>query len=229
MQVPVISVYNQAKTPLDTPLEQLVPALQAYIDQYVGPAWGVACKLQITPGPVPGTWGFVLLDNADVEGALAYHTDEGLPLAKVFVETTKQAAETLSSTASHELAEMLVDPGCNLHAMAPNGTLYCLEVADAVEETSFMVAGLPMSDFCLPAYFGEPAAAKFDYCGELTAPFTLAKGGYATTVAAGQMGQIFGSDAKTARFLAEDRRGRRSARRMGRIDIGIGVSFKVPL
>lgn len=209
-----ISVYNQAKTPLPIPLAQLVPALQAYVDQCLGPIWGVTCTLTETRGPVAGTWGLVFMDSADVEGALAYHTDDGLPLSKVFVKTTLDAGESVSVSASHELAEMLCDPACNVYVMNPSGTLYCLEVADACEETTFDVLGIPMSDFVYPAWFGEPGAAQFDHVGVLDKPFALAKGGYATTTPiGGQPAQIFGSAEKAMRYADEDRRGRRGLRR----------------
>lgn len=217
MELIQISVYNQAKTVLPTELDTLVAALQAYVDQYVGPIWGVACKLTQTPGPVPGTWGLVFMDTADVEGALAYHTDDGLPLSKVFVATTLQAGELVSVSASHELVEMLVDPGCNIYAMNRAGAFYCYEAADGCEEMTFDVNGIPMSDFVYPAWFGEPGT-QFDHVGVIDKAFALAKGGYATTTSiGGAPTQIFGSVEKAARFAAEDRRGRRGALRNARL------------
>jgi len=63
------------------------------------------------------------LDSADVQNALGYHdlTPDGLPLSKVFVQTTVQAGQKVSVTASHELAEMLVDPAINLCSTGPEG------------------------------------------------------------------------------------------------------------
>lgn len=209
-----ISVYNQAKTPLPVPLAQIIAALQAYVDQSLGPVWNVGCKLIETQGPVAGTWGLLFTDTSDSEGALAYHEDDALPLSKVFVATELQAAESVTVSASHELAECLVDPGCNLYATNPSGTLYCYEVADPVEETSFEVNGLAMSNFVYPAWFGEPGA-QFDHVGVLDKPFTLAKGGYATTTPmGGQPSQVFGSAEKQARFADKDRRGRRGSLRV---------------
>lgn len=207
--IPTISVYNQATTPLGFDLAAFVAAMQKYVDDALEPVWGCPAALTIAAGPVPGTWGMVFLDSADVEGALAYHTDEGLPLAKVFVKTILDAGESVSVAATHELAEMLVDPGANCWAMDPHGILYTLECADAVEETSFDVAGFQVSDFCYPAWFGRPGS-QFDHCHALTAPFTLAHGGYSTTLQAGNMQQTFGSSDKANRFALEDRRGHRT-------------------
>jgi hypothetical protein len=211
-----ISVYNRATTPLGLDLVKLTAAMQAYVDGPLAASWGVSARLNVTDGPVSGTWGMVFLDNADVEGALAYHTDDGLPLSKVFVKTVLDANESLSVSATHELAEMLVDPGCNSFSMKPDGTLFTLEVADAVEEVSFMIAGFAMSDFCLPAWFGQPGSG-YDHCGALTLPFSLSHGGYCTTIAAGKMQQVFGSSDKQLRYYTEDRRGRRGAWRLEQI------------
>lgn len=219
---PAISVYNQAKTPLGLDLAKLVAAMQAYVDGPLTAAWGVSATLKLADGPVTGTWGMVFLDSADVAGALAYHTDEGLPLAKVFVETVLQANESLSVSATHELAEMLVDPGCNTYSLKGDGTLFCTEIADAVEESHFQIDGFDVSDFCLPAYFGQPGS-QYDYCQVLKGPFTLAPGGYCTTTQGGHIQQTFGSSGKAKRFQDEDRRGRRGAHRLERLSLTFNV------
>lgn len=211
MNIPTISVYNRASAPLGFDLATFIQAMQKYVT-VLGGVWGVQALLKPTNGPVPGTWGMVFMDNADQQGALAYHTLEGLPLAKVFVETILAAKESITAAATHELCEMLVDPGTNQYAMAADGTLYSYEVADAVEETTFPIDGMLMSDFVYPAWFGNPGS-QFDHCNVVNKPFVLATGGYATVVHAGRMKEIFGSKSKQFRFSFEDRRGHRSERR----------------
>lgn len=210
--IPSISIYNRSTTALGFDLAAFTAAMQKYVDDALSPVWGCPAVLSATSGPVPGTWGVVFLDSADVQGALAYHTDDGLPLAKVFVKTILDAGESITVAATHELAEMLVDPGCNGWVMTPAGILYTLECADAVEETSFDVAGFACSDFCYPAWFGQPGT-QYDHCHAVAAPFALAHGGYSTTLQAGNMQQTFGSEEKAIRFAAEDRRGHRTEHR----------------
>lgn len=162
----------------------------------------------------------VFMDDADAPGALAYHDlDSGLPIAKVFVKTTLAAKESLSVSASHELAEMLVDPGINEWAQAEDGSFVSYEACDPVEETSFMVNGFAMSDFVTPAYFQSwraPGSVPFSYCNAVDRPFALEKGGYQITWRGGRQGErdalelVHGSGAKAARFALEDRRGHRS-------------------
>jgi hypothetical protein len=207
-----ISVYTQAQYPLRD-IQPMTDALQIYCDKYVCPVWGIeTVKLTVTSGPVPNTWGMVFLDTADAPGALAYHTDETLPLAKVFLKTIIDAGESISVAASHELVEMLVDPLCN-KTIDYNGSTLAFEAADPVEETVFMVNAYPMSDFVYPAYFDSIAAfgVQFDQCNSVVKPFDLARGGYQSLCGSdGVWTEVFGSFDKQLRFRIEDRRGHRS-------------------
>ena len=77
---------------------------------------------------------------------------------------------------------MAIDPVANLWAQAADGTEYAYEVGDAVEEDTFAVDGIRMSNFLHPSWFEpfqHPPGTKFDHLGVLKAPFTIAKGGYA--------------------------------------------------
>lgn len=210
-----ISVFNRAKTALPFELADLVVAMQSYVDDFLYPAWGCMAKLTATEGPVRGTWSMVFFDNADVADALAYHDEEDhQPVAKVFVETTLNDGEDVAVSATHELAEMLVDAPINRYASAGDGdTMFAYEVCDPVEDEFFPINGLSMSNFVLPAYF-EPdplgKTQKFDQMGSLTRPFTLTVGGYAVLTKAGQFQQVFGSQGKATKRSSQDRRGHRS-------------------
>lgn len=210
-----ISVFNYAKTPLPFDLADLVDTMQKYVDDYMYPVWGCLAKLTETQGPVKGTWSMVFFDNADEPDALAYHDEEcHQPVSKVFVETTLNDGEDVAVSATHELAEMLVDAPINRYASAGDGeTMFAYEVCDPVEDQSFEINGLKMSNFVFPAYF-EPdplgQTKKFDQMGSLSGPFTLTNGGYAVVTKAGRYCQVFGSQGKATRHSSQDRRGRRS-------------------
>ncbi|MGY3443266.1 hypothetical protein [Bradyrhizobium sp. USDA 4473] len=62
--------------------------------------------------------------------ALGYHdiTKDGQPISMVFVKTTLAASQRVSTTASHELLEMLIDPGARLWAKNVGGKLYAYEM-----------------------------------------------------------------------------------------------------
>jgi hypothetical protein len=217
-QKPVVTVVNEAKTNWGVPPAALVDALQSYVDDRFAPIWGVPATIASGSAIKKGTWGLVFLDDADQANALGYHdlTPEGLPLGKVFVRTTLSSKNLVSVTASHELAEMLVDPAINLAAEAPDGTFYAYEVADPVEDETFDVAGIPMSNFAYPSWFEgfrKPNSDRFDEMNSCKKPFEIRPGGYMPIFRDGAWTQIFGSKRKEARFRDEDRRGRRPLRR----------------
>lgn len=89
---------------------------------------------------------------------------------------------SVSSTLSHEVLEMFVDPNCNLWANNGQGSAYALEVCDPVEAPTYTVNGVSVSNFVTPSWFDPlaPAGAQFDKLGELTAGFTILPGGYMT-------------------------------------------------
>jgi hypothetical protein len=209
-----IACINHAETDLGVRFEKLAATLQKCYNKFFLPIWGYPVKLYVTQTPKPTDWQFRYFDTADQADALGYHylTDEGQPLSKVFVRTT-QAGEQVSVTACHELFEMAIDPIANLWSETSDGTLYAYEMCDAVEEDTFEVDGIAMSNFLHPAWFEpfkHPEGTKFDHLGKLTAPFTMTQGGYVITMRDGQITQQYGSTAKEMRFKKEYRRLHRS-------------------
>lgn len=224
-EVPSIACFNRATVSLGVDFAKLIVAMQEYVDRYVAPVWGTPARLVKSRGFRKGFWGMVFYDDADAEDAdlLGYHdvTPDGLPLSRVFVRTTLADGELVSVTASHELVEMLVDPAMNLWATGPDPkAVYAYETADPVEESSFAVHGIPMSNFVYPSYFEEfhkPGSVRFDHLGKLRRPFQVLRGGYQTVFKHGHSADHYGSKAKMKRFKKEDRRGHRSELRKQRI------------
>ena len=216
---PTIAVFNKAKTPLGVDLGALISAMQKYVDQCVAPVWGTPAQLVRSAGFIKNQWAMVFLDVADAPGALAYHdlTPDGLPLTKVFVKTTLQDDALVSVSASHELVEMLVDPAINLLTTGPRAkTVYAYESADPVEELSFKVNSIPMSDFVYPSYFEvfhKPGSVPFDHLRKVKKPFQILAGGYQIIFKNGKWSEIYGSRATEKRLQKEDRRGHRSQQR----------------
>ena len=220
--VPTIACFNQATIPLGVDFDDLIAAMQAFIDEHVVPVWGTPANLVKSDDFIPGKWAMVFLDDADQPGALAYHdlTPDGLPLAKVFVKTTLANNDLVSVSASHELVEMLVDPAINMMTTGPDPKLvYAYESADPVEALSFLVNGIAMTDFIYPAYFEvfhKPGSVQFDRLKKVNKPFQILSGGYQIIFKNGKWSQVFGSESKKKRFAKEDRRGHRSEERKQR-------------
>jgi hypothetical protein len=135
----------------------------------------------------PGAFKVVIFDDADLAGALGYHSDgpDGLPYGRVFVKITQKHNLSVSGVLSHEVLEIMMDPQANYWADNWNeGLSYALEVADPVESDYYKVSveggEVEVSNFVLPGWFDPhpPAGSKFDWLGKLSKPFTMTDGGY---------------------------------------------------
>ena len=121
---------------------------------------------------------------------------------------------------------MVIDPIANLWAQATNRTEYAYEMCDPVEEDTFKIDGIEMSNFVHPSWFEpfkHPPGTKFDHLKRLKKPFSMTKGGYVIIRRNGRVKEKFGSLAKAKRFAKENRRGHRSEFRKPR---GLHIRLK---
>jgi len=139
------------------------------------------------------------------KGVLGFHTEDqggqlwGVVAAKPELDNGGQVTTgdwSVSSTLSHEVLEMFVDPNCNLWANDGKGSAYSLEVCDPVEAPTYAVSGVSVSNFVTPFWYDPlaPATAQFDKLGLLTAGFSVLKGGYMVYESAGKEQQQFGNE-----------------------------------
>lgn len=220
--VPTLAVFDRTRAhPLDVDLDRLIRALRVFLSKFFVPIWGTPARLVQTNGFLRGAWGFGFFDSERSGSDDGFHdlTPEGLPFARIFVKNALEDDGTVTMTASHELAEMLVDPSLNMECAYSERVFYDYEVADPVEETSFLIEGLKMSNFVYPAWF-EPfhttRSTQFDHMGLLSKPFQIHRGGYARRFWGGKWKYDYGSHAKQLRFAREDRAGHRSTIRHAR-------------
>lgn len=227
MPQPTIVVVDKTVTAKSwglTPAE-LVETCQKFIDSAFAPRWGTPCQLELAADFKPGAWAMALFDVSDQAGVLGYHdlTPEGLPLAKIAVSAVLAAGKQLTVTATHELAEMLVDPGANLIVEGADSTLYAFEVCDPVEEDTFSIGAFPVTNFIYPAWFAAAGGARYvdpdgktDHLGNTKKAFHIPARGYMPIFKDGAWTQIFGSQAKQVDYAKKDRSERRFARRKKR-------------
>ena len=168
-------------------------AQQAQIDLDFSPAWGGSAVID----QKSGGWPVYLKDVSDVQGALGYHDvdQNGVPFAKVFVQTSKNAGINWQSVASHEVLETLADANVNTTDLGADGCQWYQEVGDPVEDKAYARLGVVLSDFATPAWFTPGAQAPYDFLGVLTAPFTVTAGGYAIEVCNGKTITVGGAAA----------------------------------
>jgi hypothetical protein len=204
---PTIAFVNLAETPLGADLGKLVAALQKQVDRDFVPVWGYPAKLYVTDKPEPDEWQVVFLDDADAANALGYHdlTKDGQPVSKVFVKTTIAAGQKITVTASHELLEMMIDPGAQLWAQSTDGRFYAYEMCDAVEDEEYVIDGISVSDFLYPSFFEswhQPRSVQFDHLKKVSQPFQTLQNGYQIVSDGKTATEIFASFAKWRNFHA---------------------------
>lgn len=175
----------------DAELAGYLPALQLQVSEHFAPFWGADAQLTFVPRgkkPDADSWWLVVLDSSDQAVSLGYHdlTPAGLPLGKVFALNDKRYDTSVSVAASHELLEMLGDPGINMTASVADDAgsmkFYAYEACDACDGDSYgyEIRGVLVTDFVLPTWFGGVEPTQCDFCGHLKEPLTVLPGAYLT-------------------------------------------------
>ncbi len=189
---PRICVQNESTSVSDADLRRTLRALQKQIVRDFAPAWGLTAKLELGRRRAR-TLSVVIRDRSDEAGDLGYHFLEGYPVTYVFALDDIEEYGEYTSTLSHELLEMVADPGVNLYAdgfvRVAHGrqrkAMIPYEVCDAVEENLYRIDGVHVSDFLLPEWF-EPEhkgrGLTMDFLGVIRRPFELAPGGYTDAI-----------------------------------------------
>lgn len=190
---PLIAIKNESKNVLtDYQIIRMIPALQRQITEHFQPAWGITAQIIFAEHAVPkDAYQIVIYDrpaSKDDEGYLGYHfSPEGYPIASVFALEDMSEDGTISDTLSHEILEMLVDPGCNLYAHRPArgkrpGRGYFYEICDPVQCHKYKIDGILVVDFVYPEwyeYIWKPESRKFDHLGLIKRPFDVLPNCYA--------------------------------------------------
>lgn len=202
---PVITIENRSDVP-QRELARVVRALQVQVDRDFFPLWGWRAKLVLDPPRIPRRAMRIIVQGKDEGGDYGYHVIEGVPVTYVFtIDPDDKPIKGYPVTLSHEVLEMIVDPGVNLYALGfyPKGkkkipAYIPYEVCDAVQENEYSIDGVKVSDFVVPEWF-EPArkrgSQKFSFRDSVRAPFELAPGGYTDAMVGRSLRTIWGEEA----------------------------------
>lgn len=184
MSLPTMSVINFASLLDDREVQHAVRAVNRQVAEDFAPIWGAAYSLRLhasqfdptspnilTEETTRGESVMYLVDEASVSGALGYHTRNSINIPVGFVFVTD--ADDWTTTLSHEVLELIVDPTVNVMVpgpdpRAPNNTvLHTYEVCDAVERTSYFIDEIEVSNFITPSWFtpGDELGTRNDYLG----------------------------------------------------------------
>jgi len=181
----IISVINRSAGALDDEdLQQAIRAVNRQISEDFEPYWSMGATLRLEghkgggPQSVSDMRGDAILyvsGKADVADALGYHerNNHGIPYGFVFLDVAKEVEEDWRVTLSHEALEMIADPEVNLLVQGPHPeeperqVFHWYEVCDAVQAESYLVDGVPVSNFVLPLYFTSEAepGGRNDFLG----------------------------------------------------------------
>lgn len=212
-----VNVVNQSTVVTDADVTKMVLALNQTIPMFTRD-WKIG-NLQVMILPktetLPtgsGILNVLIMDLTDITGTAGYHTlYNGTTTVKIFAQTVLNAGgvslyedtrtkPTVSQILCHEVLEALVDPKCTQWILNPStGTLYSLEVADAVDGNVKVVrlsdgTRVRVSDWVLPAWYDvQNTVGPYNILDTLSAPFTLAPTGYAMTTSAGSVNYLYGA------------------------------------
>lgn len=220
-----IIVTNRSTVATDAEVSAAVSAINKQLQQHFNPAWDLLTSCAFVGSVIPDNPDgsprrlMVVADTSDQVGALGYHTvdNKGAPVGFVFAKTTKDDGEDWRTTLSHEILEMAADPW--LFSIAVHNTVvhgvrtqefWPVEMCDAVQGESYLIDGIPVSNFVLPTFFNSGFSGKVDYLDLAKHAFVLTKGGYSAVMRNGKWSQIFGEHApeRAKNISAHSRRGR---------------------
>lgn len=116
-----------------------------------------------------------LWDKSDVPDALGYHDSNyrGIPYGFVFVDIATEIGEDWTVTLSHEALELVGDRQANQLVRGPDprdrrkNVYHWHEMCDAVQDETYEIDGIAVSNFVLPLYFtkdSEPGSRN-DFLG----------------------------------------------------------------
>lgn len=188
-----IAFINASTCVSDQEAIQVMNALQIQVTRDFEPVWGESATLHFFSRnqQVPqGYWWLVIVDYNEESSNMGWHdvSSEGLPQGMIPAKADKEFGYQWSVTASHELLEIIEDPGINLCARRYDrergaDVLYAYEVCDPceAEEQGYLINGVLVSDFVFPEYFEDfihPEGTRYDFMGYITKPFELLEQGY---------------------------------------------------
>jgi hypothetical protein len=200
----LISVVNYS-TLREEEVQKALRAINRQIAEDFQPYWSFGAQLRLEGGigrapsedqlaELRGEAILYLYDHVTIPDALGYHDGNarGIPYGFVFTELTKQLGESWTVTLSHEALELIADPLVNLltqgpHPNEPNRDVFhWFEMCDAVQAETYVLDGVEVSNFVLPAYFtvGDELGTRNDFLGRKDADgkslqsFGVKPGGY---------------------------------------------------
>lgn len=186
----IISVVNHSNGLIsDAELQAGLRAVNRQLAEDFYPNWGMTSTLRLhgshttataqaaiaQAGDLKGDAVIYIWHPIDVPSALGFHARNhlGIPYGFVFPQISQLMGEPWTVGLSHEALEMTADPEVNRMVMGPSPTdpgrtvFHWYEVCDAVQSDTYLIDGVPVSNFVLPLYFThtEEMGSRNDFLG----------------------------------------------------------------
>jgi hypothetical protein len=176
-------------------LMKVVKALNVQVDRDFRKHWDTSAKIRyrreqnIDLQPERDAVIYLQKEADSQEDVFGYHSlhDRGIPFGVVFTDVSTALGEPWSTTLSHEVLELIMDPEINLFAVGPHPVhhkrtvMHWYEMCDAVQTEVYEIQGVLVSNFVLPLYFtpGEESFSKSNnFLGSPLSSFSVRPGGY---------------------------------------------------
>lgn len=194
-----ISIINHTRGKLrDEDVLDVIRVLNRQVKEDFEPYWSMGATLRLEgmagkrirrqdPSDMRGDAIIYLRDRANVDDALGYHhrNNRGIPFGFVFTDLAEEMEENWSATLSHEVLELIADPEVNLLVAGPHPkkkrqeVFHWFEMCDAVQDETYFIDGVEVSNFVLPLYFtgGEEKGGRNDFLGRIHNKKTLSSFG----------------------------------------------------
>jgi len=196
----IISIINQTRGEIsDADLLAAVRAINQQIEYDFTPYWSMSAMLRVEgtllQQPRANTAAAVMRGDAviyvssqtadsDPEG---FHDRNyrGIPYGVVYSDVSEKIGDPWQVTLSHEVIELIADPQANNYVQGPKPgdarkkVFFWFELCDAVSSQTYEIAGVPLQNFLLPAYFEPPVpGARTNFLGTKLRPFGIAPKSY---------------------------------------------------
>jgi len=172
MRISVINLTNGLLSDLE--VITAIRAINRQIKEDFEPYWNIGGTLRLegssssdpdvdNPQDLQGEAIMYIWDKSDVPNALGYHEANyrGIPYGFVFMDIATEIGENWTVTFSHEVLELIGDRQANTLIRGPHprdhrrNVYHWHEMCDAVQDESYEIDGIEVSNFVLPLYFTE--------------------------------------------------------------------------
>ena len=192
-----IAIIDQTNAIPAAELARGAAAVQKQVTNDFGPIWNRTATVDVFPTLADkplDSWPVVIRKKLGVDGAGVHVSRDGNK-AFALVRATPGSRDWMV-TLSHEILEMLADPFGTDSVSGPSPlndgrtVHYLQEVCDPCQGPErdldpdftfqYMVNGVFLSDFVLPAYYKAFGPGRYSFTGRVTQPRELLLGGYFT-------------------------------------------------